>query len=250
MIEIPVHNQQGEPVGAWQVDEAQLGGEVRPKLLKQAYVRYHANRRQGTASTRNRGLVEGSTRKLYRQKGTGNARRGALRTNIMKGGGVAFAKKPKSWRQGMPRKMRRLADRNALLAKAVDQEVKLVDRLEFDKPSTRQFSRLLSALDVQQSCLVALRDTTGFEARSAANLPNVTLRRVDQINVFDLLTHRYLLVERDQLASWVEKSVAGADGVDELPAESGAVEEALTAPGQQVEAEAEAEAAAQGGEER
>ena len=119
MIEIPVHNAKGKQVDSLQIDERLLGGELRPVLLKQAYVHFHANRRQGSAATRNRSQVEGSTRKLYRQKGTGNARRGPSGTNIMRGGGHAFAKKAKSWRQQMPKKMRRLANRNALLAKAV-----------------------------------------------------------------------------------------------------------------------------------
>src|SRR6185369_10017170 len=98
MIEIPVLNSSGQQVGALKVDEKVLGGEVRHALLKQAYVRLHANRRQGTSATKNRALVEGSTRKLYKQKHTGNARRGSIRTNIMRGGGVAHAKKPHSWR--------------------------------------------------------------------------------------------------------------------------------------------------------
>ncbi|MCC7204624.1 MAG: 50S ribosomal protein L4, partial [Phycisphaeraceae bacterium] len=85
MIEIPVHNQDGKQVSTLKVDEQLLGGEVRHALLKQAYVAMHANRRLGTSVTKNRSMVEGSTRKLYKQKGTGNARRGAVRTNIMKG---------------------------------------------------------------------------------------------------------------------------------------------------------------------
>ena len=133
MIEIPVHNMAGEQVDSLKIDEQSLGGEVRPVLLKQAYVRCHANRRQGSAHTRNRSEKIGSNHKLYRQKGTGNARRGNLRTNIMRGGGNAFGKKPKSWRLGMPKKMRRLAGRNAMLAKAVDGEIKIVDQLQFEK---------------------------------------------------------------------------------------------------------------------
>ena len=204
MIEIPVHNMAGKQVDSLKVDEQSLGGEVRPALLKQAYVRYHANRRQGSAHTRNRSEAVGSTRKLFRQKGTGNARRGNLRTNIMRGGGVAFAKTPKSWRLGMPRKMRRLAGRNAMLAKAADGEIKVIDQLQFKKPSTKEFSLLLDKLTINRSCLVALSNTTDSAARSAQNVENVSLIRIDQLNAFDLLNHRFLLIDRPSLESWLD----------------------------------------------
>ena len=208
MIDIPVHNQKGEPVDTLQLDEGVLGGEVRPNLLKQAYVRLHANRRQGSANGRSRGDLTFSTRKLYRQKGTGNARRGAAGTNLMRKGGQTFAKKPKSWRMGMPGKMRQLANRNALLAKAVDGEIKIIDKLSFDKPSTKQFSDLLQALKIDRTCLVALTSTQGAEARSAANIEQLSLTRVDQLNAFDLLNCRYLLVEKEALVEWVNRAPA------------------------------------------
>lgn len=204
MIEIPIHNAEGKQVDSLQIDERLLGGELRPILLKQAYVHFHANRRQGSASTRNRSQVEGSTRKLFKQKGTGNARRGPSGTNIMRGGGHAFAKEPKSWRQQLPKKMRRLANRNALLAKVVDGELKLLEKLTYDKPSTKQFAGLLDALEMRRSCLVAFSSCTGNEARSASNLENVTVTLVDQLNVFDILNHRYLLAEKDAFEAWVK----------------------------------------------
>jgi len=212
MIEIAVHNMQGQEVDRLSIDEQTLGGHVRPPLLKQAFVRYHANRRLGSAATRSRGSVSGSTRKLYRQKGTGNARRGALRTVIARGGGVAFAKHPKSWRLGMPRKMRRLANRNALLAKAVDGEIKLVDDMAFDKPSTRRFTELLGALQINRSCLVALDSTNGHVASSARNVPQVDVTRGDHLNVFDLLNHRYLLAPRSVIEAWIKGAAAGEAG--------------------------------------
>src|SRR3989442_13048243 len=104
MIEVPIYNQSGSKVSTMQVDEAKLGGEVRKNLLKQALVMYHANQRQGSVRTLARGEVEGSTRKIYRQKGTGNARQGTIRQPVRKGGGHAKQKRPKDWRQGMPKK--------------------------------------------------------------------------------------------------------------------------------------------------
>lgn len=208
MIDIPVYDIQGKQVSSLQVDEALLGGEVRLGLLKQAYVRYHANMRQGTAATKNRSRVEGSTRKLYKQKHTGNARRGSIRTNIMKGGGRGHGKVPHSWRIDMPDKMRRLANRNALLAKAVDGEIKLVDKLAFAKPSTKQFADLLEILKIDRSCLVALADTRGAHAKSAANLDDVKVANVKQLNVFNLLNHRYLLAEKSALEGVLAQAAA------------------------------------------
>ncbi len=204
MIQIPVYNQSGSEVGSVEVDEQVLGGEIRPALLKQAYVRYHANARQGSAATKGRGQVEGSTRKLYKQKGTGNARRGPIRTNIMRGGGVAFGKKPKSWRLEMPTKMRRLANRNAILAKAVDSEIKLIDNVEFDSPSTKQFASLLQSLGIDRSCLIALGDTTSNAARSARNIDTATVTQVSRLNAYDLLSHRYIVIDKAAFEAYIQ----------------------------------------------
>ncbi|MEM0915860.1 MAG: 50S ribosomal protein L4, partial [Planctomycetota bacterium] len=159
MIEITVHDASGKPTGKVEVDEQLLGGEVRHDLLKQAYVRQHANRRLGTSKTKTRSETSYSTKKLYRQKGTGNARRGDRGANILRGGGRALAKRPRSFRQDMPRQMRRLANRNALLAKAVDNEIKLFEGVAFDAPSTKQFKTLAAGLGIDRTCLFAVADT-------------------------------------------------------------------------------------------
>lgn len=225
MIQIPVYNAAGQQVDALAIDEALLGGQVQPGLIKQAYVRLHANRRQGTVKTKARHDVAGSTRKLYKQKHTGNARRGAIRTAIMKGGGRGHGKVPHSWRKGMPDKMRRLANRNALLAKAVDGEIKLLDSFGgYDKPSTRQFSKMLDSLKIERTCLVAVSDTRGAQAKSAANLENVSITHIDRLNVFDLLNHRYLLAEKAALAGWLDRAKAR---VSDAPADQAAGEAAL-----------------------
>ena len=211
MIDIPVYNEKGEQVGSYGLDESLVGGEVRFALLKQAYVRQHGNRRQGSAATKTRSETEGSTKKLYKQKGTGRARRGPIRTNVMRGGGHGHAKKPKSWRVGMPNKMRRLANRNALLAKAVDGEIKLIEGVSFDEPSTKRFAAVLRALNVDRTCLVAVAETRDGTAKSAANIADVTVTHVDRLNAFDLLNHRYLVADKEALAGWVRRGTeAGA----------------------------------------
>src|SRR5687768_4701513 len=137
MIEVPIYNQTGEKVDTIQVDEAKLGGEVRKNLLKQALVMYHANQRQGSVRTLARGEVAGSTRKMFRQKGTGNARTGGIRNPIKKGGGHAKQKRPKDWRQAMPKKARRLARNSAILSKLQSGDVRVVSELKFEAPKTK-----------------------------------------------------------------------------------------------------------------
>ena len=151
MLEVPVYNTAGNQVDTLQVDEALFGGDVNVALLKQAIVAYQANRRLGAASTRSRGEVKGSTRKLYRQKGTGYARRGQIRTGIMRGGGVAFAKDPRTFRKKLPRKMRRAALRSALSVKAADTQIVLLDEFDMEQPKTREFEVILQRLDQRQA---------------------------------------------------------------------------------------------------
>lgn len=219
MIELPVYNKNGDKVDAVQIDEAALGGpDIRSALLKQAYVIVHGNQRQSSARTRSRGMVAGSTRKIYRQKGTGNARMGAVRTVIRRGGGVAFAKTRESFRRKLSKRMRRLANRNALLAKIKDfdgnmiDEVKVVDSLDFEAPRTREMAAVLSALGIDRTCLLALDPSNRDAALSARNLPDVDTIRVDQLNAFDLLNHRYLVIERAALESFIDGSCFEGSG--------------------------------------
>ena len=208
MIELPIYNREGKQVESIKIDEALLGSEVRPTLLKQAYVMSHSNRRQGSARTKSRGMVEGSTRKIYKQKGTGNARMGTVRTNIRKGGGVTFAKTRthENFRKAMPKKMRQLANRNALLAKLVDGEVKCIVDLEFESPKTKAFKAILDAVGVNRSCLVAVDSENRNAAVSARNLENVDTIRVDQLNVFELLNHRFLVVDKTSIEAFLDGS--------------------------------------------
>ena len=210
MIDLPVLDKSGKQVDTLAIDETALGNEVRPNLLKQAYVMYHANRRQGSARTKSRGMVKGSTRKLYRQKGTGNARVGNARTIIRKGGGVAFAKTKatETFRKRMPKGMRRLANRNALLAKLVDGEVKCIDSLDFDAPRTRNMKDVLSSCGVNRTCLVALNEENRNAALSARNLADVDIIRIDQLNAFELLNHRFLVVDRVSLEAWLAEAAS------------------------------------------
>jgi len=203
MIDLPVYNQKGEEVDRIQIDEALLGGRIRPVLLKQALVMYHANKRQGNATTKSRGMVTGSTRKLYRQKGSGRARMGANRTVVRRGGGVAFAKLPRDFRQRMPQKQRQLARNSAILAKLKSNNAVVVDKLEFEQPRTRDFIAVMNNLkiDVGRSCLVALNDADMNVYKSLRNIPRVEALEVEQLNAGIICNRRKLLFTRQALES-------------------------------------------------
>ena len=176
MIDVPVLNLEGQEVGKFQVDEALLGTTVRPALLKQAIVRHNANQRLGTVVTRDRGEIEGSTKKLYAQKHTGNARRGNLRTNLMKGGGVTFGKRPRDHRQDMPLKQRRLARNNAILAKILSGELKLLESLAFSTPKTKDVVRVLKALGADRSVLIATQGIDRNVYLGGRNIPKAVIK--------------------------------------------------------------------------
>jgi large subunit ribosomal protein L4 len=207
-MDVPVLNMKGQQVGKVSIDEQSLGGDVIPSLIKQAYVRYHAAMRQGSSKTKNRHEVEGSTKKLYKQKGTGNARHGDRKVNLMKGGGHGHHKQKtrEDFRLEMPKKMRRKANRNALLAKLVDNEVRVIDEIAFAEPKTKAFAGFLEAIKVDKTALVALpTDASKSEAarKSGRNIENVTLVRADQLNCFDMLNHRFLVIGKADLEAWL-----------------------------------------------
>jgi large subunit ribosomal protein L4 len=197
MIEVPVFNQTGQQIDTLQVDEERLGGEVRTNLLKQALVMYHANQRQGTVRTQARGEVAGSTRKIYRQKGTGNARQGSIRQPVRVGGGHAKNKRPKEWRQAMPKKARRLATRSAILAKIQAKDIRVVDRIALEQPKTRFVAQVFKALGIDRSCLLAVNGRDEQLERSARNIDRLTLTSVAQLNAWDIMRNRTLLVTRE-----------------------------------------------------
>ena len=196
MIEVAVYNQQGERAGSLSVDEASLGGEVRYDLLKQALVAYQANARQGTVATKSRGMVAGSTRKLYAQKHTGRARMGTVRMPSRRGGGVAFAKVPRDFSKKLSKKTRHLARNSALLAKLLSQDVILLETLKYDSPKTKPVAEMLAKLGVDRSCLLATDGQDKNVYLSARNIWRLTVCQAGQLNAHNLLSHRKLLMTR------------------------------------------------------
>ena len=196
MIEVPVFNQSGQEIEKLQVDENQLGGRVNKALLKQAIVMYHANKRQGTVRTQARGEVAGSTRKLFRQKGTGNARTGGIRNPIKVGGGHAKQKRPKDWRLAMPKKARQLATKSAILSKIESKDVRVVNEIKLDAVKTKPVAQMFKKLGIDRSVLVAVNGADETLERSARNIDRTTLTTVTQLNAWDILRNRTLVVTR------------------------------------------------------
>ena len=201
MIDLAVYNTDGKEVDNLKVDEAVLGGTVRYPLLKQAIVMCQANKRVGTAATKGRSMVAGSDRKLFRQKGTGNARVGNIRTGKRVGGGVTFAKSLRDFRQNMPRKQRRLARNSAILAKLLSNNVVVVDGLSFEKPKTKDFVNILNNLKIQHSCLVTINSEDVNIYKSAKNIPKVMVMPVAALNAGEICSYRKMLFTKDALMS-------------------------------------------------
>jgi len=205
MIEVTVYNREGQEVESLKVDESVFGGTVRYPLLKQAIVMYHANKRVGTAATKSRSMVSGSTAKLFRQKGTGRARVGNARTGKRVGGGVTFAKVSRDFSQRMPKKQRVLAKDSAILAKLLSEDVVVVDELKFEEPRTRVFAELLGNLKIDRSCLVMTGSEDVNVYKSARNIPKVDVMAVGQLNAGDIFRHRKMLFTKEAFLSLLNK---------------------------------------------
>jgi len=199
MLEVPVYNTDGKKIDTLKVDERFFGSQVNVSLLKQAIVAYHANRRRVTAATKSRGMVDGSTRKLFRQKGTGNARRGSIRANIMRGGGVTFAKGKENFKKKLPRKMRKAALNSAILAKILGEDLMVLDGLKIDAPKTAQVAGVMKNLKITRSCLLALADHDRNIYLSARNLSDITVRTADELNAFDVATRQKMVVTAEAM---------------------------------------------------
>jgi len=193
-VQVPVHNISGEIIEQIEIDDAVFGVPFNEAVVHQALVRQLANARVGTANTKTRGEVDGSTRKIYRQKGTGRARQGSIRAPHHRGGGITFGPKPRSFRQDMPKKMRRLALRCVLSSKASEGDLRVVDKLELEKPSTKEMAKILDNLKVDTSALVVIEEPKDSVSLSARNLPEIKAVTAPVLNVADLLSYQVLVM--------------------------------------------------------
>lgn len=191
---LAVKNVQGEEIETIEVEDYVFGIRPNKAVLHQAYVAQRANQRRGTVSTKTRGEVKGSTRKVRPQKYTGRARQGSIRAPHWRHGGIVFGPKPRDYSQKLPKKMRRLAIRSALSAKVADGELIVVDKLEFPQPSAKEMARILQNLGVDRSALIVTGEPDRNVYLSVRNLERKSYQPASYLNVVDLLHHRYLVM--------------------------------------------------------
>ncbi len=196
-MRVPVRNMVGETVDEIDLRDDVFGIEPNEAVMHQALVRQMANARLGTHSTKTRSEVSGGGAKPWRQKGTGRARQGSIRAPQWKGGGIVFGPKPRSYAQKMNRKMRRLALRSALSAKAAESQVLVMERLELAEPKTRAMAAMLERLNIDSSVLILLPEANVNVERSARNLAWVKTLRANCLSVRDLLGYDYILMPRE-----------------------------------------------------
>jgi large subunit ribosomal protein L4 len=193
-VKLPVYNIAGEEVRKINVSNAVFAVPFNATVVHQVMVGLQANARQGTAATKTKGFIRGSTRKLFRQKGTGNARAGSKKSPLRRGGGVTFGPHPRDYRQQLPRKMRRLALRCVLSAKAGDGELKVLDKFDFTEPKTAQMIDALLALGIESSALIVTPEPEENVIKSARNIPTVKTMPASIINIIDILNYKNLLM--------------------------------------------------------
>lgn len=223
-MQATLYNQAGAEVGTIELSDYIFGITPNVPVMHQMMLLQRANARQGTVNTRTRGQVKGSTRKIYRQKGTGRARQGSIRGPHHAGGGVVFGPHPRKFTQQMPKKMRRLAVRSALSAKQADGQLRFVTGLAFDAPRTKDMVQLLTDLQLADGkTLIVLPEKNEIIARSANNLPNVKTLLAGYLNIIDLLTYDNVLVAQgalDHIEQWLGGSAAPvANGDDQASTE-------------------------------
>jgi large subunit ribosomal protein L4 len=193
-MKVALKNMSGEDVGEVELPAEIFEVEPNTALMHQALTRQLANARQGTHQTKTRGMVNGSTKKMWKQKGTGRARQGSRKAPHWRKGGTVFGPHPRSYAQAMPLKMRRAALRSALSVKAQSQQIVLLDKLEMDTPKTKQLAAMLDALAVPSTALVLLPAKNENVEKSVRNLPDVKYLRAQYLNIRDLFGYETLVM--------------------------------------------------------
>ena len=199
-MQVAVRNTAGENIGEGVLPDDVFGIEPNVSVMHQALVRQLANRRLGTHKTKTRSEVTRTKSKWYRQKGTGRARHGSRNAPIFVGGGVAHGPRPRKYTKKMPRKMRRLALRSALSAKAAEERIIVLDAIDFEGPKTRSMVDTLENLSVDGSAVILLPERNENVELSAGNLPDVKTLRAHYLNVRDLLKYDYVIIPTGALS--------------------------------------------------
>jgi len=209
MPDLPIYSRSGDNVGSFAIEASDIAPSINKQLLHDAVVMYQANTRLGTASSKTRAQVAGSTKKMYRQKGTGNARAGSRRSGIRRGGGHIFAKQPRSFYYRLPRKALKLATRMAVAARVKDDEVMVIDELGFDAPKTKDMAGILKALKIDAgTTLVAVESYCRDLYLSSRNIAGVEVMPVSDINALAVLRPHRVLFTKAALEAFKSGEVA------------------------------------------
>ncbi|WP_418791419.1 50S ribosomal protein L4 [Phosphitispora sp. TUW77] len=207
MPKVALYNSKGEQVGEVELKEEIFGVKVNETILHDVIVNQLANRRQGTHSAKTRSEVSGGGRKPYRQKGTGRARAGTIRSPLWRKGGIVFPPKPRSYKYSLPKKVRRLALKSALSSKVLDGNIIVLEGLQIAEPKTKEIVGLLENLKVNSRALVVTAEADTAIVKSARNIPRVTPTHANSLNVYDVLNHEKLIITRDAVTK-VEEVLA------------------------------------------
>ena len=209
-ISLPIFNKTGKEVGTYSVDPSAIAHRISAQLLHDAVVMYQANLRQGSAKTKTRAEVQGHKKKMYRQKGTGNARAGSVRSGVRRGGGHIFAKQPRDWSYRLPRKALQVATRMAVASKISDSQITLIDALSADAPKTKDAAAVLKALSIQGTVLVAVESYNADLYKSFRNIDGVRILPVAEINAYEVLRPKRVLMTKGALEKFVASVPAKA----------------------------------------
>lgn len=200
MPKLALYNTQGEQVGEIELADNIFAAEVNEAVMHQAVLTYLANRRMGTADTKVRSEVRGGGRKPWRQKGTGRARHGTIRSPLWKGGGVTFGPHPRSYRMALPKKVRRLAIKSALSSKVNSGSLIVLDNLVMEAPKTKEMVRVLGSLNTGRKVLIVTDAPQENVIKSARNIPGVKTLNANQLNVYDILNNDNMVITRDAVS--------------------------------------------------
>ena len=197
MPKVALYDITGNQIGDVELNDDVFGVEVNTHVMYEAVKNYLANQRQGTQSAKTRAEVRGGGKKPWRQKGTGRARQGSIRSPQWKGGGVVFAPKPRDYSYKLPKKIKRLALKSALTSKVQDQEIIVVDRLVLEQPKTKEMVKVLNNLNASKKTLIVIPEKDEAVLRAASNIPGVKTAYVNTINVYDILNCDSFLITKD-----------------------------------------------------
>lgn len=204
MPKLALYDQNGSEVGDIEMEDRIFGIEPNEHVLYEAVVMQQASQRQGTHATKNRSAVSGGGRKPWRQKGTGRARHGSIRSPIWVGGGVVFGPTPRSYRYKLPKKVRRLALKSALSLKVKEGDVIVIDQLSLEKPRTKDIIQCLNSLSVEEKALVVTADFNETVYLSARNIQGVTVVTAEGVSVLHILSHNKLIMTKDAVKKMEE----------------------------------------------